>query len=167
MATRAAAKATTPEPESKPKKSRLPVIVLALLILLAGGGAGAWYFMGQKAATGHEQKQSAEAAPPVFLPLDTFTVNLQPGDNGDQFLQIGITLQVADDKQVETLKQYMPNIRSRILLLLSSKKAADILTVDGKEKLAGQITDIFKAPLVPGAPVVNVGNVLFTSFVVQ
>lgn len=169
MATKAAAKASTPEPaESKPK-SRLPIILIALVIVLAGGGAGAWFFMGQKAA---DHKQAAhearkETPPPVFLPLESFTVNLQPGDGGEQFLQTNLTLQVADQAQADLLKAYMPNVRSRLLLLLSSKKPAEVLSVDGKNKLTQEILEIFKEPLMPGGPKAGVKNVLYTSFVVQ
>jgi flagellar FliL protein len=172
MATKAAPKAAAADaPAEKPKKSRLLIIIIALVILLAGAGGGAWYFLGQKAEDkpGHAEKHDdAEAKPPVFLPMESFTVNLQPGDSGtEQFLQISLTLQVDDEKQVEILKQYMPHVRSQLLLLLSGKKAADILTPDGKNKLSQEIINMFKQPFVPGGPKVNVSSVLFTSFVVQ
>jgi flagellar FliL protein len=169
MATKAAAKASSPEPAQSKPKSRLLIIIIALVIVLAGGGAGAWYFMSQKAAADHKPQAHAAAAkaPPVFLPLDSFTVNLQPGESSEQFLQTTLTLQVSDEAQVELLKVYMPNVRSRLLLLLSGKKPADILTVEGKNKLAQEILDIFKQPLVPNGPKATVTNVLFTSFVVQ
>ncbi|HTH44901.1 MAG TPA: flagellar basal body-associated protein FliL [Oxalicibacterium sp.] len=168
MATKAAPKASSPEPAEEKPKSRLWIIVIALALILAGGGAGAWYFLNQKAAADDQPKAHAEEVPPpVFLSLDAFTVNLQPGDSGEQFLQTSLTFQVADQAQVELLKLYMPNVRSRLLLLLSSKKPGDILTVDGKHKLSQEILDIFKQPLVPGGPKAAVTSVLFTSFVVQ
>jgi len=169
MATKAAAKASTPDPAEGKSKSRLPIILIALVIVLAGGGAGAWFFMNQKSA---DHKQAAheapkEAAPPVFLPLESFTVNLQPGEGNEQFLQTNLTLQVPDQAQADLLKAYMPNVRSRLLLLLSSKKANEILTVEGKTKLTQEILEIFKEPLMPGGPKATVSNVLYTSFVVQ
>jgi flagellar FliL protein len=171
MATKAAPKAPSAEVPAEPpkKKSRLLIIIIALVIVLAGGGAGAWFFLGQKAEKpGQAAKHPEEAKAPIFLPMDSFTVNLQPGESGpDQFLQTSFTLQVADEKQVEQIKQYMPPVRSRLLLLLSSKKASEILTVEGKNKLSQEILDVFKQPLVPGGPKLNVSNVLFTSFVVQ
>jgi flagellar FliL protein len=156
--------------EAKPK-SRLLLIVLILVILLGAGGAAAWYFLVFKAApAAHGAKPAAavvaEAAPPVFLPLEAFTVNLQPED-GERFLQTTLTLQVSNPEQVEVVKTYLPHVRSRLLLLLSSKKPSEILTVDGKNKLAQEIIEIFKKPFVPQGPTVNVLSVLFTSFVVQ
>ncbi len=166
MATKAAPKAGGTD-EAKPKKSKTLIIVLALVILLAGGGAGAWYFMTQKAAApAHAADKHAEAKPPVFLPMEAFTVNLQ-AENGEQFLQTTFTLQVTDQAQVELIKLYLPHVRSRMLLLLSSKKASDILSVEGKNKLSDEILSIFKQPFTPQGPTIMVNNVLFTSFVVQ
>lgn len=168
MATKAAPKAAE-TPAEKPKKSRLLIIIIALVILLGGGGAGAWFYMSKKAEKpAQAAKHEEEAQIPVFMPMEPFTVNLQPGEGGgDQFLQTTLTLQLTDDKQVEQIKLYMPHVRSRLLLLLSSKKASEILSVDGKNKLSQEILDVFKKPLVPGAPIINVSSVLFTSFVVQ
>lgn len=155
--------------EGKPK-SRLLLIVLILLILLGAGGAAAWYFLVFKAtppaAAAPQQAQVAVAAPPVFLPMEAFTVNLQPED-GERFLQTTLTLQLPAQDQVEVVKTYLPHVRSRLLLLLSGKKPSEILTVEGKKKLAQEIIDALKQPFVPNGPSVNVSSVLFTSFVVQ
>ena len=163
MATKAAPKTTSTNVEPQAKKSRILIIVIALLIILAGGGAGAWYFLGQKAVAHPAQ---VAAKPPVFLPMEAFTVNLQT-EHGEQFLQTSFTLQVIDQAQVDLIKLYMPHVRSRILLLLSSKKPSEILTVEGKTKLAEEIINIFKQPFTPQGPTVKVSSVLFTSFVVQ
>ena len=166
MATAAKGAKAGADAADKPKKSRLLIIVLAaLLVLGGGGGAAAWYFLGQKAET-HAPK-AADAVdlskPPVFLPMEAFTVNLQP-ENGEQFLQTSFTLQVSNQAQLDLIKLYMPHVRSRLLLLLSGKKASEILTVEGKNKLS---EEIIKQPFTPQGPSVNVTNVLFTSFVVQ
>jgi flagellar FliL protein len=136
------------------------------VILLAG--AGAWYFMNQKATApaSAPKKHAEEAKPPVFLPMEAFTVNLQ-AENGEQFLQTTLTLQVADQAQVELIKLYMPHVRSRMLLLLSGKKASEILSAEGKNKLSEEILAIFKQPFTPQGPTIKVSSVLFTSFVVQ
>lgn len=163
MATKAAPKAGA-QAEAKPASSKLLVIVLALVILL-GGGAGAWYFMTQQGANAGTAKPVV-AGPPVFLPMEAFTVNLQ-AENGEQFLQTSFTLQVLDQAQIDLLKLYMPHVRSRILLLLSSKKPSEIMTIEGKQKLSEEILTVFKQPLTPQAPLIRVNDVLFTSFVVQ
>ena len=40
----------------------------------------------------------------------------------------------------------MAKVRSRVLLLLSGKKASEINTVEGKQQLAGEILAVVKKP---------------------
>lgn len=167
MATAAKGASKKPETDSEKPKSKLLLIVLIVVAVLGAGGAAAWYFLIFKAdAPAHEAAQASAPKPPVFLPMETFTVNLQAED-GERFLQTALTLQVASQEQVDVIKLYMPHVRSRLLLLLSSKKASDILSIEGKNKLAQEIIDTLKQPFTPGGPSVNVMSVLFTSFVVQ
>jgi flagellar FliL protein len=152
-----------------PKKSGMKKLVILLIALLAAGGGGAaWYFLGQKShaqTAGH--KPVEPSGPPVFLVVDPFTVNLQPDGAGDQYLQVAFSLQVASEKDVESIKLYLPQMRSRLLLLLSGKKASEISTVEGKKKLAGEILEQVKQPFTPGGAPQKVTNVFFTSFVIQ
>jgi len=153
--------------EGKPKKSKLLLIILILVVVLGAGGGAAWYFLVfNKASAEHEAPKAQAPKPPVFLPMDMFTVNLQAED-GERFLQTGLTLQLAGQEQVDLIKLYMPHVRSRLLLLLSSKKASEILTAEGKNKLAQEIINTLNQPFSPGGPSVQVMSVLFTSFVVQ
>jgi flagellar FliL protein len=155
-----------------PKKSKKPLllILIILIVLLAGGGGAAWYFMGQQSqgeGDAHKAKAKEPAKPPVFMVIEPFTVNLQPDGAGDQYLQVAFSLQLADEKEVETIKMFMPQVRSRLLLLLSGKKASEISTPEGKKKLAEEIIATVKQPFAPAAPAQHVSNVFFTSFVIQ
>jgi len=161
MATAApAADAATPAP--KGKKKLLIIIVAAVLVLAIGGGA-AVFMMKKKAADaeaaaaaeadgeddgGHGKAKPAAAAhapaardphaPPVFVALEPFVVNLADRDT-DRFAQIGVTLEVDDAKFAEQMKLYMPAIRNNILLVLAHKTAAQLLDRSGKEALAAEI----------------------------
>ena len=146
-------------PAGKSKK-KLFVVVGALVVLL-GGGAGAWFFM---QGSGHETKEAAPPKVPVYLALDTFTVNLM---GGEQYLQTDITLQVADQAEIEAFKLHMPRIRSRLLTLLSSKQADELATAADKKKLAQEILAQVKQPFDPRGKPQQVDDVLFTSFVIQ
>lgn len=148
-------------------RKKLLIIVGAALTLLAGAG-GAWFYLDSSDAHASAAAKSAAqpAVPPVFLALDTFTVNLQ-SDEMQQFLQVGMTLQVANDAQVELIKANMPQVRNRLLLLLSSKKPAEILNVDGKKKLSADIVSQVREPFTAAGPKPDVTDVFFTSFVVQ
>jgi flagellar protein FliL len=124
------------ESPAKPSSKKLLFIVIGVLILGAVGGA-AWYFT--KGGHSPEEAKAPPAAPPKFVALEPFTVNLQH-DEGEKFLQIGITLKVTDPELEEKIKLRMPEIRSHLLFLLSSKHVADLMPSEGKTKLAQEIT---------------------------
>jgi flagellar FliL protein len=145
-------------------KKKLIIIGAAVAVLLAGGGGGYFYMAkkkaaeeaaaaeadgggeeseahakpAKKAAPAHDKKKDEHAGPPAFVPLDPFTVNLTDRDV-DRFAQIGINLQVDDAKVAEEMKGYMPAIRNSILLILSHKSSEQLLSLEGKEKLAEEI----------------------------
>jgi flagellar FliL protein len=145
------------------KKKRFIIIGVAV-VLLGAGGAAAWHFM----APDHtpREAQHEPAAPPVFVNLDPFTVNLQP-DGSEQYLQTGIVVQVKDQETVDLMKLHMPQVRSRLLLLLSSKQAEDISTLEGKKKLTDEILAQLKLPFVEKEKPQEVSSVFFTDFVIQ
>src|SRR5574340_554089 len=123
------------------KKGKKLVLLLVVLVLLGAAGGGATWFFAFRGKTGsapQEQAKPHPQKPPVFVPLDAFTVNLQP-EGGDQYLQVMATLKVLDAPTGDSVKAYMPEIRHRILLLLSSKKASEIGSVDGRERLSDEI----------------------------
>jgi flagellar FliL protein len=61
----------------------------------------------------------------------------------------------------------MPEVRNRIVLLLSSKAASEILGVEGKKKLAAELVSEIRQPFREGGPEQRIQSVLFTSFVIQ
>ena len=113
-----------------------------------------------------------KSAPPVFLALDNFIVNLQT-DNGDKYLQTGITLQVRSEEQATYYKANMPQLRSRILLLLSAKSAEELLTNEGKLKLEDELIKQVQMPYNGDEPTPKeaeerrIMGVYFTSFMIQ
>jgi len=156
-------------------KSKLIIIVLAAVIVLGLGGGAAWYFMHGSAAEEtaeapkkekSSKKKKKEEHPAEYLAVEPFTVNLQP-ENGDQYLQVAFTLQVDGPEQAELIKTNMAKVRSRVLLLLSGKKASEISTVEGKQQLAGEILAVVKEPFDSHGDEQEVSDVLFTSFIIQ
>jgi len=157
------------EPVAEPPKKKAGKLFLVLGILLVLGGAGggaAWYFIPSdtKSAEHKEDKQLA----PVFVTLETFTVNLQADGGSDHYLQVGIDLKVTNTAVVDVVKLHMPEIRNSVLLLLSSKSAEQIASLDGKQKLSAEIQEQVNKPLnANGTGGKGVTGVFFTSFVVQ
>jgi len=157
---------------------KLIIIILAVVLLLgAAGGGAAWFFLHGKADAGEEEAptkskgknaKKVNAGPPEYVPVEPFTVNLQPGDNGgDQYLQIAFTLEVGGLEEKENVKNNMAKVRSRMLLLLSSKRAMDINTPEGKVQLAKEIIGQLKEPFEDRGVSQDIEDVLFTSFIIQ
>lgn len=136
-----AAPAAAPAGAAPPAKSnKLLIIIIAVLLIIIGGGA-AWYFIkGRAPAAEHapEAKHEVEAEPKFVVLGEKFTVNLQR-EEGDQYLQAGITLKVLDPKLEEKIKVTMPELRSKLLFLLSSKKPSELVSAEGKRILVAQI----------------------------
>lgn len=142
----------------KGKKKLIIIIAAALLVLVLGGGAAAFFMMKShadaeasaeegddgehaepaKKAKKAEVKKEEHHGPPTFVPLDPFVVNLADKDV-ERYAQVGINLQVDDPKVAEEMKGYMPAIRNAVLMILAHKSAEDILSTEGKQKLAEEI----------------------------
>ncbi|MFP5505647.1 MAG: flagellar basal body-associated protein FliL [Gammaproteobacteria bacterium] len=152
------------EEAAPPKKSKAKLFVIlgVLVLLLGGGGAAAWFLL--QGEDDPDKPQAVKAVPPQFLDLETFTVNLQ---DSDQYLQVDITLQLPDLAQADAVKQHMARVRSRLLALLASKHAEDLLSAEGKGRLADEIKAEIMKPLHPSIQPPKVDDVLFTSFVIQ
>lgn len=178
------------------KSKKMLFIILGVVLVLVVGGGGAFFFISkQRAAAFNEEGgapakavESAHKTPPVYLPLDNMVVNLaDPG--GERVAQVGITLEVRDVKASDSVKLYLPAIRSGVLMLISQRTAAQLLSQEGKENLASAILKEASIPFGGGhddaeeevdapaskkkkskrAPVVEypVVGVLFSSFIVQ
>ncbi len=156
-----------PKAEAAPKSSKKKFLVMALAgVLVIGGSAGATWFFTRPSGDAHPAKEVKKAVKPEFVVIDAFTVNLQP-ENGEQYLQIQFTLEVASLEQVEVIKTNMARVRSRVLLLLSAKKASELSTVEGKNTLSKEIIAAVNQPFATGAEPQAVTDVLFTSFIIQ
>jgi flagellar protein FliL len=168
-----------------PKKSKtmLFVILGVVLLLLIGGGVGGWWWWSHRghdepagkasaaaAKDGKEGKDAAKdpksLAKPVFITLDPFTVNLLE-ENGEHYLQMAVVYQLDDDKVGETMKTYMPVIRNRLLLLLSSKRPSEIATLEGKNRLVGELIEAVRTSIPGTTPERGVSGALLASFVIQ
>jgi flagellar protein FliL len=157
-----------PKAEAAPPKSskkKLMVMIVAGVVVLSAGAGLAWVFTHGK-SDGPEHKEVKPESKPVFVAIEQFTVNLQQ-ESEPQYLQIQMTLQVPDLHQEELFKDNMARVRSRILLLLSSKHASEIMTPEGKKALAGEIIAALKTPFVEKGEPQQVTDVLFTSFIIQ
>lgn len=142
-------------PVKSSKSKKLLIIIVAAVTLVALIGGGAFFYISKQRAAADEadgtssEKVSAHSAepkkPPAYLPLDNMVVNLaDPG--GEKVAQVGVTLEVVDAHAAETVKAFLPTIRSGILLLISQRTAEELLKPEGKKQLA---KDILRETLIP------------------
>ena len=149
------------------KKSKrsiwIPLLVLITLAACAtAGGRHRRERQGAARATG--EALGGRRPTPDFYPLDTFTVNL--GD-ADRVLYVGITLRLKDEATRARLNDYLPEVRSRLLLLFSRQDASALATDVGKQKLVDAIKQTLATPLVNGQPKQEVTDVLYTAFILR
>ncbi len=156
--------ATKPEaseaPSAAPKSKKLIImggIVVLVLAIVAGGG---WFYISKQRAAEEGEEEVATSkptaiGPPTYLPLDSMVVNLaDPG--GEKVAQVGITLELTDAHATDTVKLYLPTIRSGVLLLISQRTAEELLSKEGKERLA---QDVLKEASKPFGGVDEAGDV--------
>ncbi len=147
---------------AKPRSKKKPILIAtALLALLAGGGVWGWMTYGPNQHTA--VAKPAPPALPVFVELESFTVNLA----SDNILQVGITLQVKRTEDADQIKLYMPQVKSRLLMLMSTKNAEELNTADGKKSLSAEIAAQLRMPFVKGLAAPEMAGVFFTAFVIQ
>jgi flagellar FliL protein len=187
--------------EQQPQKQKSKVLLIAIIavvvVAIIGGGA-AFFLMKKKPAADEEdggdeepvktekvKKKDHADAPPVFVKLDAFTVKLI-ADQQEAYLQAVPELRVLDAPTGDKIKLYTPEIRHKVLLILSGKKPSEISTPEGVQQLANEmrvtINRIIEPPPVrkkgqkkkeeesidrPPGPDDPVQAVLFTSFIIQ
>ncbi|MDR3086428.1 MAG: flagellar basal body-associated FliL family protein [Azoarcus sp.] len=186
-----------PAKRSGGKLLLIVLLIAVFMLLLAVVGVGALLIMKKNGGnSGHEATSETVAIPPppppqtaipsvidinkppVFVPLEQFSVNLRTASDDDdpRYLQAAVVLRVADEPTAEALKKWMPGIRDCINRIMSSKLPADIRDDRGRERLADEIKTQLNAmfgvpPPPPGAryesPQGPVLGVLFDKFLFQ
>lgn len=146
--------------EGKKGKKGLIITILVAMIAIGAGAGGTWYYM--KTSGGEEEP--AKPKPTAFADLEVFTVNL---DEDGHYLQVGLTVKIRETPVAAEIKKQMPEIRNRILMVLSSKKPAQISNTAGKQQLSQEILNEIKQSLSSEEFQEDVLDVLFTSFVIQ
>lgn len=149
--------------QAKGRKRSIWMPLLVLITLAACATAGYSYWRMQQPTTAQADKPEPPPAP-VFFALDTFTVNL--GD-ADRVLYIGVTLRLKDEATRQRLSEFLPEVRSRLLLLFSRQDATALATDEGKQKLVEAIKNTLAPPLVAGQSQQVVSDVLYTAFILR
>ncbi len=154
--------------------------VLALIAVAAASAATTWLWTSQtQQAAAADTPATAGGTPvrpvvapnmppppPIFLGLDAFTVTLQ-NSNIERMVHMKLTLRMDDDASRARIERYMPEVRSRVLMVLSNQSPDAIITLKGKTDLAEAVRTALAEPFKPLNEGQSVRDVLFTEFVVQ
>lgn len=94
-----------------------------------------------------------------------FTANLQ---DSAHFIQVGVAVSTPyDNSVIDHLKTNEIAVRSAILMALGEATEDEVFTAQGKGKLQGELAKAINATLKQKEGFGGIGNVYFTSFVVQ
>ena len=138
-------------------KKLLWIMIVLVLLSSAGAAAAIYLVLDQRGGNAEhdETLQKIEHVPPVFTRIDPFTVNLADDRYGSRLLYTGITLRVGDEQSKAIIEEHMPQVRSRLLILLSGKQANELTSTEGKEALAQAIINRLNVPLTENQPLVK------------
>ena len=148
------AKNAKPADPAAPQGSKKKIFIIAGIVVavLLAGGLG-WFFAKGKGGDHHEEVKGSQPKPPQFFALENIVVNLR-SEGADQVMQLGVSLKYYDSELDAKLKLNLPEVRSRILQLLTTKTARELLTPEGKNKLTREIVNLTNSVLgIPSEPV--------------
>lgn len=156
------------------KKKRMIILGVAATLVLGGGGGGTAWFMARKKAqeaegAGAEQAKVEPKKMPVFVDLESFTVNLhkESSEDIDRFMQIKLVAEAKDVPAGEVIKSLMPAVRNEIILLLGSKRPEEVESREGKEALVKEIMLAANKPLARTPAENGIEGVNITHIIVQ
>ncbi|MDM0074591.1 flagellar basal body-associated FliL family protein [Variovorax sp. J2P1-59] len=149
-----------------PRSSKLLIALLVGVSLIAAAAVGYVFVIGPKAAHTAEAAKPVVPEKPIFVTLEPLTVNLQ-GEGRGKFLHIGMSLKVRDEAAKAQIVEFMPELRSRALLMLSNRLPESLVSTEDKSKLAEEIRAELNRPLADNLPSQGIASVSFNTFVVQ
>ncbi|RUO59051.1 flagellar basal body-associated FliL family protein [Pseudidiomarina insulisalsae] len=163
-------KAVKNEPTTS--NSQSPFLVVLLIAVIAMMAMNTWLIWDMRKIAERVAFQELgetiekDESDPIFLSLSPFTVNLDSDQFGPRLLYAGLTLELPDEDARDLLTKNMPQVRNRLLVLLSGQPAERVSHQSGKEELAQVIAQELSQPY-QGDVSVTINDVLFTEFIVQ
>lgn len=155
------------------KKSSFLIILILLAAVAATGVAGYfWYQLEETKAQlseggAPEIKRSALPVAPIYIPLEAFTVSLMSEKNEeDRVLHIGLMLKVSDERSKSVIEKLLPDIRSKLIVMLSRHSYAELASKEGKALLIGLITEEVNKTLYENQSA-KVDDVLLNAFILR
>lgn len=158
-----------------PFRKAVTNILTILIVIMGSVGATVFYMshvdqaadVAKKNPTQKNTAGSPSSVPqPIFVELEPFTVTLH-SESGSRILYAAITLRVEDDATRKLLTSYMPEVRDRVLLMLSEQDPMVVQEPKIRQQLAQELIKGLEAVYKPQPQQPKITSVLFTAFVVQ
>ncbi|WP_024527755.1 flagellar basal body-associated protein FliL [Serratia fonticola] len=155
-------------------KNKFLLLLMISLTVFSFAVAGYMWFERQKIketlldqSSGKAADLPVEVTVPIYYPLETFTLSLKPSAQGStRVLYIGLTLKLANEMSKDSIEKFLPEIRSRLLMLFSQQMANELLSDAGKQNLVSEIKKVVNKPLSEHENV-QVTDVLFNAFILR
>ena len=153
---------------------KILLIVTGAIFICGATGVATYFFLVDKsqgedeqASDQPEKSEQKSSAPPIYHTLHPkFIVNfLNPGRA--RYLEVSLEVMSREEKVIEAVKQHMPAIRDRLVLLFSSQESKIIATREGKEALRNKVLTEIQQVLQEQINQPGIEQVYFTSFVMQ
>jgi flagellar FliL protein len=151
-----------------PKKPLLLGLIVGIPLLLAGGAfflfpelTAFLPWVGSQDATAEEGK-TKEPKKDISADLEPFAVNLA-GPGFSRYARLSLRLQLNEEHDKEVLKQAAAKVRDALIMLLTSKRAEELITPEGKIELRKEIIEQVNAA--SGKPIVSA--IYFKEFLIQ
>ena len=161
--------------EKKSSKLKLIIIAVVALIIVGGGGAAAaLFFLGGDSAPAEEAAPAEPVrADAIYTKVRTmggkpmFVVTLQSQDKRPHYMQLYVEAKSRDQAVADALTLHMPLIVSRLNNLFSTQDFRTLQSLEGKQALREQSTDLVREIMQEKIGKPGVEAILFTNMVMQ
>ncbi len=156
----------------KSKKKLIIFVVIGALLVAALSAGAAYFFLGSSA-----DAPVVEAAPvrkeAIYSKVRTlggkpsFVATLKSADGKRHFLRAFVEAKSREQDVVDALTLHMPLVVSRLNVLFSSQSFEELQSIQGKEKLRQDSTQLVQELLQEKIGKPGIEKILFTDFVMQ
>ena len=152
--------------KKKDGKKKLLFILVPLILILGGGGFAAYHFLLAKKTKGKSSVNQpvtlSNMQPGPMINLKPFLTNLA-NLNKTAYVKVSMSIELKPGSNAGAFKQLTPQIRNRIIMILSSKTSKEISSPQGQLSLRHQIARSLNQILGNG----TVTGVYFNNYLVQ
>lgn len=159
-----------PAEDGKSGRMKLIIIIVVGVLVLVGGSIGATLMLvggdTETAAADAESELSKKTPYYVELLDPKFAVNLA-ADSRAKFLKVSLSVLTYDPDVDTALRDHLPQLRSNLMILLSSKTSQELGGRSGREDLQKQLLERVQQTLGQVGVAGRIDDLYFTNFVMQ